>query len=101
MIEQATTSVLFTDIVGSTALAMVHSPEEADAIRRSHFETLRAVIEEHGGVEVKNLGDGVMAVFSSASHCVTAAVAMQQAVDLENRRHTHRSACGSGSAAVT
>jgi class 3 adenylate cyclase/tetratricopeptide (TPR) repeat protein len=77
--------VLFTDVVGSTELSMAHSPERADEVRRTHFSILRQAVAETGGTEVKNLGDGLMVVFASASAAIACAVAMQQGVDLDNR----------------
>lgn len=41
-------TILFTDCVGSTALAHRHGHEAADTIRREHFALLRAAIAEHG-----------------------------------------------------
>ena len=38
-----------------------------------------------GGAEVKNLGDGMMVVFSATSSALECAVAMQQGVERENR----------------
>jgi class 3 adenylate cyclase len=78
-------AVLFTDIVGSTALSSQVTPDQADAIRRRHFSVLRQAIAESGGTEVKNLGDGLMVVFSSASAGLLCAVTMQQGVDRGNR----------------
>ena len=60
-------AVLFTDMVGSTALASGLAPDAADEVRRGHFSILRQAIAEAGGTEVKNLGDGLMVVFASAS----------------------------------
>jgi class 3 adenylate cyclase/tetratricopeptide (TPR) repeat protein len=77
-------TVLFTDLVGSTKLATSLTPEVADAVRREHFSTLRRAITESGGSEVKNTGDGVMVVFSTASAALRCAVAMQQAVYRHN-----------------
>lgn len=79
-------AILFTDMVGSTALSQAHAPDTADEIRRQHYAILRQAITEHGGSEVKNLGDGVMVVFGSASGALACAVTMQQSVDLDNRR---------------
>jgi class 3 adenylate cyclase/tetratricopeptide (TPR) repeat protein len=79
-------AILFTDMVGSTALSQAHAPDTAEEIRRQHFAILRQAITEHGGSEVKNLGDGVMVVFGSASAALACAVTMQQSVDLDNRR---------------
>lgn len=78
-------SVLFTDLVGSTALSSSVSPDVADGLRREHFGVLRQVVAETGGTEVKNLGDGVMVVFSTASGALACAVGMQQATDADNR----------------
>ncbi len=78
-------AILFTDIVGSTELSHRVSAELADEIRRHHFSILRRAITESGGTEVKNLGDGLMVVFRSASAALGCAVAMQQGVEQGNR----------------
>jgi class 3 adenylate cyclase len=78
-------ALLFTDVVGSTALSQRLSPEAADQVRRQHFALLRQALAETGGTEVKNLGDGLMAAFSSASAALACGVAMQQAVERDNR----------------
>ena len=82
-------TVLFTDLVGSTELVSSLSPEAGDEIRRRHFSSLRRAIADTGGTELKNLGDGVMVVFSTASAALTSAVAMQQAIDRDNRMAEH------------
>ncbi len=78
-------AILFTDIVGSTELSQRLSAEVADEVRRGHFSILRQAITESGGTEVKNLGDGLMVVFSAASAALGCAVGMQQGVDKGNR----------------
>jgi class 3 adenylate cyclase/tetratricopeptide (TPR) repeat protein len=78
-------AVLFTDMVGSTALAASVSPAVADELRRRHFGLLRRAVGASGGLEVKNLGDGLMVVFQAASAGLSCAVAMQQAVELDGR----------------
>ena len=78
-------AILFTDVVGSTELSQRLSPEVAEDVRREHFSLLRQAIAEGGGTEVKNLGDGLMVVFPSASAALGCAVAMQQSVELDNR----------------
>ncbi len=79
-------TVLFTDLVGSTALWAGMSAEDSDAQRHAHFGVLRDALERHRGHEVKTLGDGLMAVFPSPSAALAAAAAMQQEVDRQNRR---------------
>jgi class 3 adenylate cyclase len=71
-----TATILFTDIVDSTGL----TEKLGDAHFREHAneldEALRAVIRTSGGtvVEGKVLGDGVMAVFTSARQAIDAAL---------------------------
>ena len=71
-------AVLITDLVGSTELMARLGDAAFDAVRAEHFEQLRHTLGVHGGTEVKNTGDGVLAVFSSAVEAVAAAVVMQQ-----------------------
>ena len=85
--ESAT--ILFTDQVGSTELSQRLSAEAADEVRRGHFSILRQAIAESGGTEVKNLGDGLMVVFGSATAALACAVAMQQGVERDNREREH------------
>lgn len=73
-----TVSVLFSDVVGSTELFTAMGDDAADALRREHFDGVGAVIADHGGQLVKNMGDGVMAVFDSAAGAVEAGVAIQR-----------------------
>jgi len=80
-----TVTVLFTDLVGSTELLSRLGPHRAEALRREHFELLRSALVTNRGREVKNLGDGLMAVFGSALAALDAAVAMQQSLELRNR----------------
>ena len=82
-------TILFTDMVGSTALASALAPDAADELRREHFSILRQVVAETGGTEVKNLGDGVMVAFSSTAAALSCAVAMQQGVERDNREQAH------------
>lgn len=77
--------MLFTDIVGSTELSMSLSVEENDRLLRTHFALLRQCVARNGGTEVKSLGDGLMAVFTTASSALACAVTMQQSVERDNR----------------
>ncbi len=77
--------ICFTDIVGSTELLSRVGDDAFDELRRSHFDLLVRQVEVHGGEIVKNLGDGVMLAFGSASDAVSAAVGMQRAVDVAAR----------------
>jgi adenylate cyclase len=77
----ATATVLFTDLVGSTALRQAVGDDAADQLRRSHDRVLRDAVAAHGGHEVKGTGDGLMIVFDSAVEAVAAAEAMQRGVE--------------------
>ena len=81
-----TVTVVFTDLVESTALMSRVGEEVAEQLRREHFSLLRESFGRFGGDEVKNLGDGLMVVFPSAADAVAGAVAAQQAFELRNRR---------------
>ena len=86
MASTGTATVMFTDLVDSTGLRSRLGDETADAVRRTHDTVLRSAVEAHGGRLVKGLGDGGMATFSSAADAVATAVAVQQGVDVHNRR---------------
>jgi class 3 adenylate cyclase len=81
-----TATILFTDLVGSTAMTTALTLDRADELRKTHFALLREGVAAFGGDEVKNLGDGLMVAFSSVRDAVGCAVAMQQAIDRYNRR---------------
>jgi predicted ATPase/class 3 adenylate cyclase len=81
-------TLLFTDLVRSTELVQWLGDDAADDFRKLHFDLVRSAVREHGGREVKNLGDGFMVVFESAVEGLGAAVAIQRAVDRHNRGGT-------------
>lgn len=78
-------TILFTDLVDSTALAQKTGDAAADEFRRARFEGLRSAVARTGGVEVKTIGDAMMVAYPSVSDAVAGAVVMQQSVDRANR----------------
>ncbi len=67
-------TVMFTDIVGSTALTQLHGDEAAMAFLQVHDQVVRDALGALGGREVKHTGDGIMASFLSAvaaARCAT------------------------------
>jgi class 3 adenylate cyclase len=58
-----TVTVLFADVVGSTALGESRDPEAVRAQMTHWFEDARAILTRHGGTVEKFIGDAVMAVF--------------------------------------
>ncbi|HJS49704.1 MAG TPA: adenylate/guanylate cyclase domain-containing protein [Gaiellaceae bacterium] len=85
--QRKVVTVLFCDLVGSTALGESTDPEALRARMRRYFEDLRTIVERHGGVVEKFVGDAVMAVFGipvshedDALRAVRAASEMRAAV---------------------
>jgi class 3 adenylate cyclase len=70
-------AIMFTDIVGYTAL-MGNDEQKAFDLLRKNREIQKPVIEEYGGTWVKELGDGVLASFPSVSNAVYAALKIQE-----------------------
>ncbi len=56
-------TVLFSDIVGSTALGEALDPETLRVVMTRYFATMEAVLDRHGGTVEKFIGDAIMAVF--------------------------------------
>lgn len=81
-----TATIVFTDLVSSTALRSSLGEERADELRRIHDQLLSEAVDAQHGQVVKGGGDGIMATFGAASDAVAAAVAMQQAMARYNRR---------------
>jgi class 3 adenylate cyclase/tetratricopeptide (TPR) repeat protein len=58
-----TVTVVFCDVVGSTAMGEALDPESVRRVMGRYFDAMRAAIEHHGGTVEKFIGDAVMAVF--------------------------------------
>lgn len=61
--KQREVTVMFTDLVGFTAMSEQMQAEEVAAILNEHFELVTACIEAEGGVVDKFIGDAVMALW--------------------------------------
>lgn len=84
-----TATVMFTDLADSTATRSRVGEDAADELRGIHDGILIEAIESNDGRIVKHLGDGMMATFGSAASGVAAAVAIQQVIDVANRRSSN------------
>ncbi len=85
--QRKTVTVLFCDLTGSTALGETLDPERLRALLARYFESMKAIVERHGGSVEKFIGDAVMAVFGvpvlhedDALRAVRAAVEMRDAL---------------------
>ena len=59
--------MLFTDLVGSTALRATLGEEGADELRRAHDALLGRCVSARGGVVMKGGGDGISSQISAAA----------------------------------
>ena len=85
-------SVLFADVRGSTALGELRDPEATRRLMGRFFAEMKSVLERHGGVVEKFIGDAVMAVFGipvlhedDALRAVRAASDMRERLVMVNR----------------
>jgi class 3 adenylate cyclase/tetratricopeptide (TPR) repeat protein len=82
-----TVTIVFCDMVGSTALGERSDPEVLRELMRRYHATLRTILERHGASVEKFVGDAAMAVFGiprvhedDPLRAVRAAVEMREAV---------------------
>jgi class 3 adenylate cyclase len=73
-------TIVFTDVVESSALVSRLGDQPARELIRAHDEVLRRTVKEHDGVEVERAGDGFMIAFSTASRAVEFALQLQRAL---------------------
>lgn len=84
--QRKTVTVVFCDLTSSTALGESLDPEPLRELLSRYFERMKGIVELHGGVVEKFIGDAVMAVFGipqahedDALRAVRAAAEMQGA----------------------
>lgn len=74
----SSTTVVFADLAGSTALFEALGNEQAAALVTRLTRGIGACVQEHGGRVVKKLGDGVLGVFAQPGEAVAASVALMR-----------------------
>jgi class 3 adenylate cyclase len=74
-------TILFTDIVEHTEMMGRLGDKAGRDVLREHESLTRKVLREHGGAEIKTMGDGFMASFSSPTGAVECAIALQRAFE--------------------
>lgn len=74
---QVTLAVVFTDVVGSTALGEEIRDEAMNEVRRAHFVQSRKLIDQFQGREIKTIGDSFMVAFRSADAALDYARALK------------------------
>lgn len=81
--SEGTMTLVFTDIVDSTAQAEAMGDTKWVELVARHESVIREVTESHGGSVVKMLGDGSMLAFDSARAAIRASVDIQRAFEAE------------------
>jgi class 3 adenylate cyclase len=97
-LEVGAQTLLFTDIVGSTALYSLLGDTKAFNAVHAHFVALQEIITSRKGAVVKTIGDAMMAAFPHSEEALQAAVEIQQLFrpgekDIAVRVSIHRGQC--------
>src|SRR5678815_3485775 len=71
-------AIMFTDIVGYTAL-MGQDEQKAFELLRRNRQVQQPIIKQYNGIWIKELGDGILASFSTVTDAVFCATAIQHA----------------------
>ncbi len=69
--------VMFTDIQGSTAYFEKHGDSAGLLMVHQCNDTLRKIVDGHGGRVIKTIGDGMLATFEDCGRSVEAGIKMQ------------------------
>jgi class 3 adenylate cyclase len=94
--ERVLSTVLFTDIVGSTERATQLGDAHWRAVLERHDEVTRAELVRFGGTEVKSTGDGFLATFDGPARAIRCAEAIRDAISalgIEIRAGIHSGEC--------
>jgi class 3 adenylate cyclase len=76
--RRAVKTFMFTDIVDSTRFAELLGDESWAELIRWHDHTLRSLVAEHGGQEIKSIGDGFFLAFDDVDLAIDSAIAIQR-----------------------
>ena len=76
--DSAFRAIMFTDMVGSTEMTTQLGDTMAVEVIKAHDAIIRRSLEQHGGSEVKHLGDGILASFDDIPASVACAMEIQE-----------------------
>jgi class 3 adenylate cyclase len=86
--DKVTRTVVFFDLVGSTARKLAEGHAKGVAATTTHNGLCRAVSERFGGVVLKELGDGVLATFEDPLKAILAAENVRSGLALHTELST-------------
>ena len=82
--SSGTVTVLFTDIVESTAFTQEHGDAASQKLVNAHNRVVREALHKFDGREIKHTGDGIMAAFGQATQGVESAMDMMRGLTKHN-----------------
>ena len=85
--DRVTRTFLFTDIVSSTSLISVIGDDAWRDLIAWHDDTLRSIVAEHGGEEIRHQGDGLVVAFDEPGAAIECAIAIQRRLADHRRAH--------------
>jgi class 3 adenylate cyclase len=80
-----TVTILCTEVVGTAEMRKRLGEEPADRILADHKSLLRTMADERGSMYIRSRGNGIMAVFPSATAGLDAIIAIERALILASR----------------
>jgi adenylate cyclase len=95
--SKKTVTVFFSDIRGFTAFSEGHTPEQVVEMLNEYFQIMVGLINKHGGVVDKFIGDAIMAVWGApntherdSQNAVRACLEMRKALQVLNEKRAAR-----------
>ena len=82
-------TLMFTDIVESSAIAEQQGNDFAAKLLRVHNMIVKSAISHYGGRYVKHTGDGILAAYDDAQMAVKSAAVIQRCVHQHNGEFPH------------
>jgi len=95
-VDRVLTTILFTDIVGSTELAASSGDQRWLSLLDAHDRAVREQLRRFGGREIKHTGDGFLVSFDGPARAIRCAISINEAVrtlGMEVRTGLHTGEC--------
>lgn len=96
MVESVVSTLMFTDIVGSTSMAIEKGDQRYADLLEAHNAAVRRELSLHRGKEIETTGDGFLASFDGPARAIRCAVAITrslQSIGITSRVGLHTGEC--------